>query len=80
MLKTIEPEDLAKAGPPMTFTRARFQVALVGGLALSFATLHLQAQWPEFRGPGGSGTVKGRSLPLTWGEGENVAVEDRHSR
>ena len=57
----------------MTFRRtARVQVALVGGLALSFAILRLQAQWPEFRGPGGSGTVTGRRLPLTWGEGEHV--------
>ncbi len=56
----------------MTLGTARVQVALVGGLALLFVTLRLQAQWPEFRGPGGSGTVTGRRLPLTWGEGEHV--------
>ena len=56
----------------MTLGTARVRVALVGGLALLFVTLRLQAQWPEFRGPGGSGTVTGRRLPLTWGEGEHV--------
>ena len=35
--------------------------------------LTLIAQWPEFRGPGGQGHSSERGLPLTWGEGKNVA-------
>jgi outer membrane protein assembly factor BamB len=35
--------------------------------------LSLIAQWPQFRGPGGQGHSNERGLPLTWGEGRNVA-------
>jgi outer membrane protein assembly factor BamB len=34
-------------------------------------TLHLNAQWPEFRGPGGAGIAPSHP-PLTWAEGKNV--------
>jgi outer membrane protein assembly factor BamB len=30
------------------------------------------ADWPEFRGPDGTGRASARGLPLTWGEGRNV--------
>ena len=30
-------------------------------------------EWPQFRGPGGQGHSSERGLPLTWGEGRNVA-------
>ena len=29
-------------------------------------------QWPEFRGPGGSGKASATGLPLTWSETEHV--------
>jgi outer membrane protein assembly factor BamB len=32
----------------------------------------LQAQWPQFRGPGGDGIAAGRNLPLTWDESTNI--------
>ena len=32
----------------------------------------LQAQWPQFRGPGGDGIATSRNLPLTWDESTNV--------
>jgi outer membrane protein assembly factor BamB len=31
-----------------------------------------RADWPQFRGPGGLGVSGDRSLPATWGDGENV--------
>jgi outer membrane protein assembly factor BamB len=43
-------------------------------LATAFAVLPARAeQWPAFRGPGGQGHSTERGLPLTWGEGKNVA-------
>jgi len=45
---------------------------LVFLLAVLGWTLPLHAQWPQFRGPDGSGTSASRDLPLTWGEGNNV--------
>ena len=32
----------------------------------------LRAQWPQFRGPEGTGNSSSADLPLTWGEGKNV--------
>ncbi|MGH9372327.1 MAG: PQQ-binding-like beta-propeller repeat protein [Vicinamibacterales bacterium] len=40
--------------------------------ALVSATLPLQAQWPQFRGPEGTGISATRTVPLTWAEGRNV--------
>lgn len=42
--------------------------------ASGLVTLALVAgwQWPEFRGPNGSGTATVRGLPLTWSETEHV--------
>jgi outer membrane protein assembly factor BamB len=36
------------------------------------SALPLDAQWPQFRGPAGDGTVRATTLPLKWGEGRNV--------
>jgi outer membrane protein assembly factor BamB len=40
--------------------------------ALLGATLPLQAQWPQFRGPDGMGTSTARTAPVTWAEDRNV--------
>jgi outer membrane protein assembly factor BamB len=36
------------------------------------ATLRVDAQWPQFRGPDGNGTSTSTTLPLTWAEGLHV--------
>jgi outer membrane protein assembly factor BamB len=41
-------------------------------IAILAAGLRIGAQWPQFRGPEGNGMSEARSLPLTWGEGNNV--------
>jgi outer membrane protein assembly factor BamB len=41
-------------------------------LTLTCATLHLHAQWPQFRGPDGQGHSEERGLPLEWSESKNV--------
>lgn len=46
-------------------------LALVS-LLLAAAQEHLQAQWPQFRGPDGGGIAASRNLPLTWSESDNV--------
>jgi outer membrane protein assembly factor BamB len=40
--------------------------------AMLAATLSVDAQWPQFRGPDGNGVAAASVLPLTWGEGTNV--------
>ena len=42
-------------------------------MAIVSATAAFAQDWPEFRGPGGQGHSIERGLPLTWGEGKNVA-------
>ena len=37
-----------------------------------FSTPALLAQWPQFRGPDGTGSSSNAELPLTWAEGKNV--------
>src|SRR5262245_7699054 len=39
---------------------------------MSSSSLTLHAQWPQFRGPDGTGVSASTNLPLTWGEGKNV--------
>ena len=39
---------------------------------LLLAALPARAQWPQFRGPEGSGISESRGLPLVWGEDKNV--------
>jgi outer membrane protein assembly factor BamB len=46
-----------------------FRAAL---LATAFASLTLHAQWPQFRGPDGSGVSATRGVPVTWSETKNV--------
>jgi outer membrane protein assembly factor BamB len=41
-------------------------------VALLAATLHVRAQWPQFRGPDGNGIAPNATLPLTWSESKNV--------
>jgi len=47
-----------------------------GSLALlavvSVAAIRVDAQWPQFRGPDGTGTSSSTKLPLTWSEESNV--------
>jgi outer membrane protein assembly factor BamB len=41
-------------------------------LILLLASLHLQAQWPQFRGPDSQGHSEEHGLPLEWSESKNV--------
>ena len=36
------------------------------------ATAAAHADWPQFRGPDGTGRADGAALPLTWSETQNV--------
>jgi outer membrane protein assembly factor BamB len=47
-------------------------VAWTISLLFLLATLHIQAQWPQFRGPDGQGHSEERGLPLEWSESKNV--------
>jgi outer membrane protein assembly factor BamB len=40
--------------------------------AILAAVLPVRAQWPQFRGPEGTGRSDSRNLPLRWSEGTNV--------
>lgn len=48
--------------------------SLLFALVVATLPLHstLHAQWPQFRGPDGTGNSSKADLPLTWGEGKNV--------
>jgi len=48
----------------------RLKTAIV--VAVLFFSATLQADWPEFRGPGGQGVVESAVVPVTWSESENV--------
>src|SRR5262249_4572059 len=45
----------------------RFRLVLLLAAVLSFA-----ADWPQFRGPGGTGVSPEKGLPTHWGPSENV--------
>ena len=47
-------------------------VLQLAAASLLTASLVLGWQWPEFRGPNGSGKAAATGLPLTWSETENV--------
>jgi outer membrane protein assembly factor BamB len=49
----------------------RSRVLALSLIVLCAATVQLRAQWPQFRGPDGMGTVSG-DLALTWAEDTNV--------
>ena len=51
-------------------TRSLLFALVVATLPLHSSTLH--AQWPQFRGPDGTGISSSADLPLTWGEAKNV--------
>ena len=43
-------------------------------LSVCLSSMHAQADdWPQFRGPSGSGTTKGTDLPTEWSADKNVA-------
>ena len=48
------------------------QFLSLGASALLAGTGLPAVQWPEFRGPGGSGKASATGLPLTWSETEHV--------
>ncbi|HEX5102890.1 MAG TPA: PQQ-binding-like beta-propeller repeat protein, partial [Pirellulaceae bacterium] len=54
----------------MPFVRS-FVVALV--VACTGRLIAAEAEWPQFRGPGGQGHAVAERLPTTWSETENVA-------
>jgi outer membrane protein assembly factor BamB len=41
-------------------------------LALLLAAARVEADWPQFRGPDGSGRITGSTVPLTWSETSHV--------
>ena len=45
---------------------------LTTALVVVLSSLPLFAQWPQFRGPDGTGNSSSTNLPLTWGEDKNV--------
>lgn len=45
---------------------------LATAIVVALSSLPLFAQWPQFRGPDGTGNSSSKNLPLTWGEGRNV--------
>jgi outer membrane protein assembly factor BamB len=48
---------------------------------LALPPLRAEAQWPQFRGPDGSGVSDSRGLPLSWSETTNVRWKTRiHGR
>ena len=50
-------------------------------LILTCSLAHASDNWPQFRGPDGTGHSDARDLPLTWSEQQNVvwktAIHDR---
>ena len=53
--------------------QALLRTLLLCSIAIGASTPAFAQDWPEFRGPGGQGHSSERGLPLTWGEGKNVA-------
>jgi outer membrane protein assembly factor BamB len=51
----------------------RLFLALAVGLGLCLSTPVEAEDWPQFRGPSGSGTTKGTVLPTEWSADKNVA-------
>jgi outer membrane protein assembly factor BamB len=47
------------------------QIVLVS-IFLAMTALRMEAQWPQFRGPEGTGVAPAANPPLTWGEDKNV--------
>jgi outer membrane protein assembly factor BamB len=52
----------------------RAYLALITSIVLATGAVVLcAADWPQFRGPGGSGIAMDRGLPVTWSADNNVA-------
>jgi outer membrane protein assembly factor BamB len=47
-------------------------IFLAATLAFALAGARLYAEWPQFRGPHGTGIVDSPALPLTWSEESNI--------
>lgn len=45
---------------------------LIGIAFIATSTVRMTAQWPQFRGPEGTGISTASTPPLTWGEDKNV--------
>jgi outer membrane protein assembly factor BamB len=54
------------------FSQSASRASILFSILLLGATLQVQAQWRQFRGPDGLGASPAPNLPLTWGEGKNV--------
>lgn len=46
-------------------------ILLVGFLALSYSAVHA-GDFPQFRGPGGTGVANEKNLPIVWSDDQNV--------
>jgi outer membrane protein assembly factor BamB len=49
-----------------------FLFACIATVLLASSTLAQDANWPEFRGPGGAGHAVAEGYPTTWGDNQNV--------
>src|SRR5882762_8013010 len=56
-----------------TFTPARFSLSLTAALAVAAGAAVAAADWPQWRGPHGSGISDEKDLPVRWSATENVA-------
>lgn len=45
---------------------------LLSAIAVTVTAASAQADWPQFRGPDGTGVAKSRGVPLAWSETKNV--------
>jgi outer membrane protein assembly factor BamB len=57
---------------PISENRTVPRPPLIVASLLVAASVALQGQWPQFRGPDGMGTSNSNALPLTWSEEKNV--------
>jgi outer membrane protein assembly factor BamB len=48
------------------------RLAWVAIALVATVSVRLDGQWPQFRGPDGTGSISAPNLPLAWGEGKNV--------
>jgi outer membrane protein assembly factor BamB len=57
----------------MPFSAHLACLAAFSALFLAASAFAAEAEWPQFRGPGGQGHATATNLPATWSEKENVA-------
>ncbi|HXI54068.1 MAG TPA: PQQ-binding-like beta-propeller repeat protein [Candidatus Saccharimonadales bacterium] len=72
--KRTKPGRAPEVAPPAAAGRgARLLLRLAAAVCLAWPALALaQAEWPQFRGPGGDGATPARQLPLQWSETQHV--------